>query len=151
MAVSEFKMKIKVPVGGGAFGGVSNVSIITDSGEKATTFFNGIAEFLPNHAVASLSQDLIPMPSSVLPASGTYTDIRIGRFNLKSARRRKTIYLPLTPTADLDSVIALIEANFADTGVDGSGSSAFTVESFSVSGQNAIVSGTVQPPSGTIV
>lgn len=151
MAVSEYKMKIKTPLSGNGFNGVNVVSIITDSGEKATAFLTGMQEYLPNHAVAGLSQDLIAMPSSVLPASGTYTDVRIGRFNLKSARRRKSVYLPLKPDADLDSVISLIEANFVDEGADGSGTSAFKVESFSVSGQNVIAAGAVQPPSGTIV
>lgn len=151
MAVSEYKMRIKVPVGGGAFNGNSVVSVITDSGEKATAFLTGMQEYLPNHAVAGLSQDLIAMPSSVLPASGTYTDVRVGRFSLKSARRRKNIYLPLKPDADLDSVISLIEANFVDEGADGSGTSPFKVESFSVSGQNVVAAGAVQPPAGTIV
>lgn len=151
MAVTEYKMKIKAPLSGGAFNGNSVVPVITDSGEKATAFLSALAEYLPNHAQCGLSQDLIPMPSTVLPASGTYTDVRVAKFNLKSARRRKSIYLPLKPDADLDSVISLIEANYVDTGADGTGTSAFKVESFSVSGQNVVASGAVQPPAGTIV
>lgn len=151
MAVTEYKLKIKAPISGGAFNGNSSVPVITDSGEKATAFLSGLAEFLPNYAQCGLTQDLVPMPSAVLPASGTYTDVRMARFNLKSARRRKSIYLPLKPNADIDSVISLIEANYVDTGADGTGTSAFKVDTFSVSGQNVISQGSVQPPAGTIV
>lgn len=151
MAITEYKLKIKAPLSGGAFNGNSSVPVITDSGEKATAFLSGLGEYLPNHAVCGLTQELIPMPSSVLPASGTYTDVRIARFNLKSARRRKSIYLPLKPDADIDSVISLIEANYVDSGADGTGTSAFKVETFSVSGQNVVSSGAVQPPGSTIV